>query len=150
MKQLTVKAQDFRDADDGQSPLIIDRFGPGWFFGGAVGAVLGITAVPMPDDWDGNAIFIKPLGAVDAGSASVQVSAAVMDAFTGTDAYGDPATLTFTDESTTFKMFDGAEVTPTGAAGTDQFLALRFERTNAEASTVGIVVKEFVIEYGTA
>lgn len=148
MPTLNIPANSFRDADDAQSPLIIDRFGPAWFFYGAEGEVVAVGAVPMPSDWDGSPVTVKLMGACDQGAATVVVECGVASEYVGSNIYGTPVSVAVGSENgTVFGVVGASAVTPQGTTGVDQFLAIRLTRTNAESSTCGFALHTLIVEY---
>lgn len=148
MPTLNIPANSFRDADDAQSPLIIDRFGPAWFFYGAEGEVVAVGAVPMPSDWDGSPVTVKLMGTCDQGAATVVVECGVTSEYIGSNIYGTPASVTIGSQSgTVFGVVGASVVTPQGTTGGDRFLAIRLTRTNAESSTCGFALHTLIVEY---
>ena len=148
MPIIKVQANSFRDGDDAQSLLIVDRFGPAWDFNPNIGETVAITAFAMPDDWGGGPVFVSALATYDGGgSAGIEVNAEVMASYAGTPNYGTPEVMTFANADSVFKLWGAVEVTPNGSAGTGQFMAIKFVRTNATLGTGSVAVKEFLVEY---
>lgn len=146
MPRITINANQFRDADDGQSLLIPERFGPAWYMNGELGNTEGVSCVPMPSDWDGDPIGVYVLGAVDPGEMELTIEALVAAVDPG-NAYGSPCTAVM--EGNGFRMYGPYQVTPSSHGSGDRFLGIRIRRSNTTPSTTGLAFKAIVIEYAS-
>ncbi len=147
MPRIQILANEFRDNEDSQSPLLVERFGPAWYMNGSVGETLAVSAVPMPAGWDGDPIKVYIFGQLDYGSLELTIEAMVTNNYGGSEAYGSPVNADLYAAAGSFRIYGPYEVTPSIDGTGEMFLAIRIKRNNEVDSPTSLAFKSVLIEY---